>query len=36
MGARDALHGFQKLGYNAIGVFLMGNEPYELILSKEI
>lgn len=25
-----------KLGYNAIGGFLMSNEPYELILSKEL
>lgn len=31
-----AQHFYQKLGYNAIGGFLMGNEPYELILSKEI
>ena len=27
---------YSKLGYNAIGGFLMSNEPYELILSKEL
>ncbi len=27
---------YDKLGYKAIGGFLMSNEPYELILSKEL
>ena len=31
-----AQHFYHKLGYNTIGGFMMGNEPYELILSKEI
>ena len=31
-----AQHFYHKLGYNTIGGFLMGNEPYELILSKEL
>lgn len=31
-----AQHFYQKLGYNAIGGFLLRGEPYELILSKEI
>ncbi len=31
-----AQHFYHKLGYKTIGGFLMGSEPYELILSKEI
>ena len=31
-----AQHFYYKLGYNAIGGFSIGNEPYELLLSKEI
>ncbi|MGN0781801.1 MAG: GNAT family N-acetyltransferase [Christensenellales bacterium] len=31
-----AQHFYYKLGYRAIGGFLRDNEPYELILSKEI
>ena len=31
-----AQHFYQKLGYKVIGGFLMGNEPYELMLAKEI
>ena len=31
-----AQHFYHKLGYNTIGGFLMGNDPYELILSKEL
>ena len=31
-----AQHFYHKLGYNTIGGFLMENEPYELILSKEL
>lgn len=27
---------YNKLGYRAIGGFLVGNEPYELILSKDL
>ena len=29
-------HFYSKLGYKTIGGFLMSNEPYELILSKEL
>lgn len=29
-------HFYNKLGYKTIGGFLMSNEPYELILSKEL
>lgn len=29
-------HFYNKLGYQVIGGFLMRNEPYELILSKEL
>lgn len=29
-------HFYNKLGYNAIGGFLIRSEPYELILSKEL
>ncbi|MDE6411955.1 MAG: GNAT family N-acetyltransferase [Clostridia bacterium] len=31
-----AQHFYHKLGYNTIGGFLMENESYELILSKEL
>lgn len=29
-------HFYEKLGYKAIGGFLLGNDPYEIIMSKEI
>lgn len=29
-------HFYEKLGYRAIGGFLLGNAPYEIIMSKEI
>ena len=31
-----AQHFYNKLGYATIGGFLMGNEPYEVILVKEL
>ncbi len=29
-------HFYDKLGYKTVGGFLLGNEPYEIIMSKEI
>lgn len=29
-------HFYEKFGYKAIGGFLLGNDPYEIIMSKEI
>ncbi len=31
-----AQHFYHKLGYKTVGGFLLGSEPYELILSKEV